>query len=87
MLGRFAHGALMTDNLDAKRKNDFWVLRPIGIVFAAIYPVLVGALAIVKLATPYQGMPWPEVFYGPALTLGSVWTLVAIGTWIEVRFW
>jgi hypothetical protein len=76
----------MTDNPDGKPKNDFWVLRRIGIIFAALYPVFVGALAIDKLARPSQYKPWLEVFYGPALTLGSVWMLVAIGAWIEVRF-
>ena len=76
----------MTDKQGGMPKNDFWVLRRVGIIFAALYPVFVGALAIDKLARPSQYKPWPEVLYGPALTLGSVWMLVAIGAWIEVRF-
>jgi hypothetical protein len=76
----------MTDKPDGKPKNDFWVLRRIGIVFAALYPVFVGALATIKLITP-QRVSWPEAFYGPAITLVSVWMLVAIGAWIAARFW
>jgi hypothetical protein len=76
----------MTDKQGGMPKNDFWVLRRIGIIFVGLYPVFVGALAIVKLETPYPSLPWPAVFYGPALTAVSVWTLVAIGAWIESRF-
>jgi hypothetical protein len=76
----------MTDKPDGKPKSGYWVLRRIGVAFAALYPVFVATLATIKLITP-QRMSWPEVFYGPAITLVSVWMLVAIGAWIAERFW
>jgi hypothetical protein len=76
-----------TDHIDLPDENGreyaagIWVLRRIAIVFAGLYPVFVVALAVVKIAfNPPR--PWAEVLYGPAITLVSMWIIIALGTWI-----
>jgi hypothetical protein len=60
-------------------------LRRLAVAFGGVYMVLVGALALLKGWLGAEKPPWAEVFYGPAITLGSCYLLVAIGVWLECR--
>lgn len=52
-------------------------LRVMGITFAMLYVVVVGVLAVVKVALklPSDRLPWTEVIYGPAITVISCFLL------------
>jgi hypothetical protein len=60
-------------------------LRRLAVAFVGVYPVVVGALATLKGWHGAEKPPWAEVFYGPAITLGSCYLLVTIGVWLECR--
>ena len=60
------------------------MLRLLAIIFAACYVLFVVALAIAKVLFKLSG-PWAEVFYGPAITVVSMWLILALGIWIERR--
>ena len=60
-------------------------LRRLAVAFVGVYPVCVGALAILKGWLGAEKTPWAEVFYGPAITLVSCYLLVVIGVWLECR--
>ena len=53
--------------------------------FVLIYFLAVAALTAVKLVAPFQILPWPEVFYGPGITLGCCFLLFAAAVWIGAR--
>jgi hypothetical protein len=61
------------------------LLRRLAVAFVGVYAVGVGALATLKGWLGAEKPPWAEVFYGPAITLGSCYLLVAIGVWLECR--
>jgi len=62
------------------RKN---VARNLLIGLAAWYAVGVGLCSVLKLIVPLcSNVPWPEVFYGPAITVGSTVVLIVGVTWI-----
>jgi hypothetical protein len=60
-------------------------LRHLAVAFAGVYVVFAGALALLKGWLGADKTPWAEVFYGPAITLGSCYLLVAIGVRLECR--
>lgn len=76
----------MTDKPDGKLNTEYVVLRRISVAFAVSYPMLVAILVTVKALSLYERMSWSGVFYGPALTIGSIWMLLAAVTWIESRW-
>jgi len=47
----------------------------------ALYILLVIVLVILKLTGPGNGLPWPEVFYGPAIQGGSIFLIFALACW------
>lgn len=62
-------------------------IRQLGIALAALYVVMVGVPALLKVAfSPSDGLPWAEVVYGPAISIGSCFLLVSLGVWAEHRF-
>jgi hypothetical protein len=44
----------------------------------------VALLALLKALLPrLLDIPWPEVFYGPALTVAAVFLIVMLASWLE----
>jgi hypothetical protein len=60
-------------------------LRRVAVALIGVYAVGVGASATYKGWLGAEKAPWAEVFYGPAITVGSCYLLVAIGVWLECR--
>ena len=60
-------------------------LRRLAVAFGGLYMVFVGALALHKGWLGAEKLPWAEVFYGPAITVGSGYLLAAMGVWLECR--
>ena len=59
---------------------DGRLVRWMAAALAGAYGVCVLALAAAKAASPVlEALPWPEVFYGPALTALSALALVCVG--------
>jgi hypothetical protein len=59
------------------------VTRNLLIGMAAWYAVGVGICGILKLNVPLcSSIPWPEVFYGPAITVASTVSLILCVAWI-----
>ncbi len=53
-------------------------------LYGVVYPIAVGVLALLKVKTDLlRSASWAELFYGPAITLGSCYFLFCIGCWIE----
>ncbi len=65
-------------------KNKHLIRVP-GIIFAALYAVLVGAFALWKASSMPQSdrLTWAEVFYGPAIAIRSSVLLVLGAVGIE----
>lgn len=64
------------------------IFRVLGIAFAILYVVAVGVLALWKVAlaafkVPSDGLPWAEVFYGPAISVISICLMCLGGMGIE----
>jgi len=78
----------MWSKLSAEERTIF---RRITIVMAASYPVLVAVAAGVNwtvghLLPGFARASWPELLYGPAITLVCVWAMVVLEVWIRLRF-
>jgi len=61
------------------------LIRRIGLVMIAAYLGFVAILALIKAGTAAEGLPWAEVVYGPAITTVSIFLLVVLGDWVELR--
>jgi hypothetical protein len=60
-------------------------LRRIAIAFVVAYVVLVATFSALKVWLGAEKPPWAEVFYGPAITVGSCYLLVGVAVWLECR--
>jgi hypothetical protein len=60
-------------------------LRRLAVALGGVYIVSVGALALFKGWHGAEKHSWAEVFYGPAITVGSGYLLAAMGVWLECR--
>jgi hypothetical protein len=55
------------------------------------YVVIVGAMAVLKVRLGTDEPPlglrgsWAEVFYGPAITVCSIFLLLVIAVWLECQ--
>jgi hypothetical protein len=59
-------------------------LRGIAIASVAVYMVTAAVLATLKATTRLPGaMPWLEVVFGPAITVGCTALLIYLGAWVE----
>ena len=66
--------------------REWRLLRWAGIAFTVLYFAAVGILALLKATTPLFALaPWTELVYGPALTFGCSFLLLAFAVWIEDR--
>jgi hypothetical protein len=66
------------------------LIRRVAIIFAAMYPVVVVSFSVLKATTAsFDAAPWPEIFYGPAITIGCCYLLfyvaVKLECWIRDR--
>jgi len=61
------------------------LIRRIGAVLMATYLGWVAILALLKAGTAFPGIPWAEVVYGPAITTVSIFLLVVLGDWVELK--
>jgi len=53
-------------------------------LYVLLYPFAVGVLVLLKFMTDlFHSTSWAELFYGPAITLGSCYFLICVGCWIE----
>ena len=53
---------------------------------AAVYAVGVSVLVTLKVVSPWVGIPWPEVFYGPAITVACGFALTVVAAWLGSRW-
>ena len=60
-------------------------LRLIAWCLLALYPVGVGVCAAIKVLSPASRSTWPEIFYGPAITLISSFLLIVLVLWFTSR--
>jgi hypothetical protein len=61
-------------------------LKPYGVALIGLYVFAVGLLLFIKVMTDLlPSLSWAEVFYGPALTLGSCYLLGCFVCWVEWR--
>jgi hypothetical protein len=62
--------------------NQF--LRLLAIGLCVTYGVVIAIFAVLKAATPaLDFIGWAEIVYGPAITVGCVFLLMAIGVRVE----
>ena len=54
-------------------------------LFVLIYLAAVAGFTAVNLLSPIKILPWPELFYGPAITVVSCFILFAAAVWISSR--
>jgi hypothetical protein len=62
-------------------------IRRIVAPLALLYIAIVAVFSLLKAATPIFGaVPWAELIYGPAITIGSYFMLLIVALWIERLF-
>src|SRR5439155_956000 len=60
-------------------ENETYEIRQLLIWITALYPVGVAICSVMKLNVPLcANVPWPEVFYGPAITVVSIIMLIQL---------
>jgi hypothetical protein len=65
---------------------DRIVIRNISIALASCYPVAVIVCAVLKMNVPVcANVPWPEVVFGPAMTLAAAFVMFLAVYWIVRR--
>lgn len=58
--------------------------RRVAVALAIFYPVAVASAATLKIISPrFNTAPWPEIVYGPAITIGFCFLLVCAGIRLE----
>ncbi len=61
--------------------------RRIAVAFCLLYVVVVPlALALKFTSSLFDAAAWPELVYGPAITLMCFFLLIRGAMWIECRF-
>ena len=61
-------------------------IRRVAIALSILYLVLVPVFAALKVTTSLlRTISWPELVYGPAITIGCSFVLIHAAVWIECR--
>ena len=69
-------------------EQDARAFRLLTRALIACYPVLVAWMSLWKwyMGISSDQLPWPEVFYGPALMVGSIWLFLTVGGLLGIQF-